>query len=367
MHNQDFHPDWFSKPGDSILSLMHRRAVPAVTLADSLDGNMATLRGLVAGLQPIDSRIAQAISRVLGGTADFWIRRQENYDKALDRAVEAIAETEGTGLIEKVLSPGPAPRGRVSTAAKAKEIRVRLAFYNVNGMQAWQARYGKDIDTTRFRTSGSFASDEGAVSLWLRSGELEADLISAKPWNPKQLEQDLPKLRRLSLIRHPDRMLPKLREALADVGVALVVQKAPRGCRASGASRFLSRAKAMLLMSLRHRSDDHFWFTLFHELGHLLLHGDRTFIDEEGMPEDELEKQANEFARRCIVPVSSERRFELLPASREAILRFSVSVGVAPGVIVGQMQHKGVVGYEKLNFLKRQYKWDEVNAALSNP
>ena len=85
------------------------------------------------------------------------------------------------------------------------------------------------------------------------------------------------------------------------------------------------------------------------------------------MPEDELEKQANEFERRCIVPVSSERRFELLPASREAILRFSVSVGVAPGVIVGQMQHKGVVGYEKLNFLKRQYKWDEVNAALSNP
>lgn len=367
MHNQDFNPDWFSKPGDSILSLMHRRAVPAGVLADRLQGNMDTLRGLIAGLHPVDIQIANVISKFLGGTPDFWIRRQENYDKALDRAVSAIGDRERSGLIENVPSPGPSPRGRMSDVTTAREVRVRLAFYNVNGMQAWRARYGQSIDATRFRTSDSFESNDGAVSLWLRAGEVEAELASTQPWNPRQLREELSNIRRLSLIRQPDRLLPKLRKALAAVGVALVIRKAPRGCRASGASRFLNRGKAMLLLSLRHKSDDHFWFTLFHELGHLLLHGDQTFIDEDGMTEDKLEAEANEFARRCIIPASLEQDFEDLLASRDAVLRFSVSLGVAPGVVVGQMQHKGILGYKRLNFLKRHFEWEDVNRALSIP
>jgi len=366
MHNQDFKPDWFSKPGDSILSLMHRRAVPATVLADRLGGEREILRGLVSGLRPIDERIAKIISETLGGTPRFWLQRQENYDQALDRAVSAIGPDERDGLLKKVPSPSPATRGRPSGSNVAREIRVRLAFYNVNGIQAWKTRYGQCIDATRFRTSDSFESEDGAVSLWLRAGELEAEIISTAPWDPAKLREGISSIRRLSLIRQPTRVLPKLRKALATVGVALVVHKAPRGCRASGASRFLSRDKAMLLLSMRHKSDDHFWFTLFHELGHLLLHGDQTFIDEEGMPEDKFEAEANEFARRCIVPGDMERAFGQLPANRDSVIRFSVSLGVAPGLVVGQLQHRGIIGYERLNFLKRYYKWNDVEEALAS-
>lgn len=366
MHSQDFKPDWFSKPGDSILSLMRRRAVSATELADRLDGEMEVLRGLVSGLHPIDEHIAKVISETLGGSPRFWLQRQEDYDKALDRAVNAIGADERAGLLKKVVSPCPAPRGRRSTSKAVEEVRIRLAFYNVNGIQAWNARYGQCIDATRFRTSDSFASNEGALSLWLRAGELEAEVVSTKPWNPEKLSEHLSSIRRLSLIRQPVRVLPKLRQALANVGIALVILKAPPGCRASGASRFLGRDKAMLLLSMRHKSDDHFWFTLFHELGHLLLHGDQTFIDEEGMPEDRFEVEANEFARNCIVPEAMEGKFKQVPANREAVLRFSVSLGVAAGLVVGQMQHRGMIGYEKLNFLKRYYKWEDIDKGLSN-
>src|SRR5580704_4273456 len=99
MSNQESAPDWFSTPGDSILSLMRRRNIPAVALADRLDGSMGTLRAVLGGSHPIDSHIARAISAVLGGTPEFWLRRQSNYDKALDRAVEAISEKEAAGLL----------------------------------------------------------------------------------------------------------------------------------------------------------------------------------------------------------------------------------------------------------------------------
>ena len=68
------------------------------------------------------------------------------------------------------------------------------------------------------------------------------------------------------------RFLPKLQALCAEAGVALVFVRAPRGCRVSGASRLVTPEKAMILVSFRFRSDDQFWFTVFHEIGHLILH-----------------------------------------------------------------------------------------------
>ena len=364
MSNLSSPPDWFSSPGESILSSMRRRNIPALALADHLEGKMSTLRAVLSGACPIDVPMARAISAVLGGTPEFWLRRQANYEKALDRVVETISDKEAAGLLTYVAVPGRKLSGKLSEKHKEKEVRQRLAYYNVNGLRAWEARYGESIAATKFRTTGAFYSDEGAVSLWLREGEIEAQLVSTNPWDPDQLRRSLTDISKLSMIRQPSRMLPKLRHLLANVGVALVIVKAPRGCRASGASRFLDRGKAMVLLSLRHKSDDHFWFTLFHELGHLLLHNDRTFIDEEGMLLDAMEKEANEFASRCVVPLAREPELEKLSATRDAILRFSVSLGVGPGVVLGQMQHRGMVRYDRLNFLKRHFRWDEVQAVF---
>jgi Zn-dependent peptidase ImmA (M78 family)/plasmid maintenance system antidote protein VapI len=333
-------------------------------LAGQLDYEIETIRRLISGTCPIDEGIASAISRSLGGSPDFWLRRQSNYEQALDRAAAAIEEEDQSRLLERAPAPGPKPRGKMSPRQRAKEIRKRLAFYNVNGFRAWELRYAKCVAVTKFRTSGSFHSDPGAVSLWLRQGEIEANLIATESWNPHLVRQKLQQIRMLSLIRTPERFLKKLRELLAQVGIALVIVKPPARCTASGASRFLSSDKAMILMSLRHKSDDHFWFTLIHELGHLLLHGDQTFIDEDGMSGDNLEFEANEFAQSCIIPTDRRDQFESLSLTREAIIRFSISTGIAPGVIVGQLQKSGRIAYDRFNYLKRFYKWENIEQAM---
>ena len=121
----------------------------------------------------------------------------------------------------------------------------------------------------------------------------------------------------------------------------------------------------MILLSFRFRADDQFWFTLFHELGHLLLHGAAAFVDDEETYEDDREREANEFASNCIIPRTRQAEFARLKPSRDAILRFSVSAGIAPGLTVGQMQYRKVIGHERLNSLKRHWTWTDIESTLS--
>jgi HTH-type transcriptional regulator / antitoxin HigA len=362
---QTFGRDWFSKPGDSVLSLMERRNLSARELAAALTGGMDTVRGLLDGSLQIDRKLARDLAGAVGGTTDFWLRRQANFGEALGQVVSVVCTAESEQWLERVPVPGPKAKGRLSDARRQAEIRQRLVFFNVNNLAAWMRHYGCIRSETQFRTSPTLLSDEGAVSMWLRQGELEAALVSTKRWDPDGLREKLGEIRGLSRIGHPMRFLPKLKELLAWVGVALVVVRAPTGCRASGATRMVSSDKAMILMSFRFRADDHFWFTLFHEIGHLLLHSGETFVDDEETLLDDREWEANEFARRCIIPADRQAEFERLRPNRHAVLRFSVSVGIAPGLTVGQMQHRKMIDHDRLNTLKRRWVWDEIEPALA--
>jgi Zn-dependent peptidase ImmA (M78 family) len=239
-------------------------------------------------------------------------------------------------------------------------VTRRLAFFNVGTMKAWKARYGRICSDTFFRTSQTFTSDAGAVLMWLRSGELAADMVSTNTWNAGNLRDRLTAIRKLSKVKRPALFLPKLKELCAEAGVAVVAKRAPKGCRASGASRMVAPDKAMILVSFRGLSDDKFWFTVFHEIGHLLLHNAKTFVDVDMEELNESEREANAFASFCIVPEGRVDEFERLGANRDAVVRFGVTVGVSAGLVVGQMQHRRMIPADQMNYLKRHWSWDDL-------
>jgi HTH-type transcriptional regulator / antitoxin HigA len=363
---QEFVPNWFSNPADSLLALIGRRGVPIEVLASAVDGGIDTIRGLVMGTHAIDNSLANSLSAAVGGSPTFWLRRQANYERALDLTLHRALD-ELDDWLERVPVPGGGPRGRLSEAQKKAELRKRLAFYGVNSLRAWHMRYGRERDKTQFRTSRTFSSSDGSVSLWLRQGELEAALTTTKHWNPRRLNALLGQILKLSRIRKPDRFLPKLKFLGAEAGVAIIVIKAPNGCRVSGASRLVAPNKAMVLLSFRHLSDDHFWFTLLHEFGHLVLHDAETFVDTDDTYVDAREREANEFAESAIIPPSRWEEFVNLHYDMTSVIRFSVSLGIAPGLVVGQLQHRGAIPRDQLNFLKRRWTWAEIESALSYP
>jgi HTH-type transcriptional regulator/antitoxin HigA len=266
--------------------------------------------------------------------------------------------------LDRVPLPGPRRRGPPNDANTREELRRRLLFFNVPTIDSWHERYGRLLAETRFRTSPSYEAIDSSVLLWLRRGEVEADLVTTRAWSPGNLQDKLGAIRKLSRIGQPSRFLPKLRALLSEAGVAVEIVKTPQGCHASGASRLVAGDKAMILLSFRHRADDQFWFTVFHEIGHLVLHGSKTFVDADGTPETDAEREANDFASRCIVPENRFGEFIALPANKDAVVRFSVSLGISAGLTVGQMQHRGTVPYNRLNALKRYWKWSDIDTAL---
>jgi Zn-dependent peptidase ImmA (M78 family) len=205
----------------------------------------------------------------------------------------------------------------------------------------------------------------GALSAWLPQGEIQAGAISCADWNADRFREQLNDIRVLTKAKNPNYFIPKLRTMCAEVGVAVVFVRAPSGCRASGATRFLSSSKAMIILSFRHLSDDHFWFTFFHEAGHLLLHGDRsTFIDGAMTDHTEKESEANTFSAGVLVPHARLDALMNLRPRMPDVIRFGLSIGVSPGIVVGQMQHLELIGPGQLNHLKRRYNWEQIQQAL---
>lgn len=367
MSERAFDPDWFSRPGETVDALLARRGLSAAELAGRLGCGREWVRGLLAGMTPIDDGLAHGLAEAVGGTPAFWLKRQAAYERALSRAADAVpAEQAGDWLrqipLRDMVSEGWLPRAE----GRGTALATCLAYFGVNGPDEWRRRYAEVSYDAAFRTSPSFSSGLGPLSAWLRQAEIEAGMMACSPWSRAALEVALGPLRALTLLREPAKFLPRLRAICAEAGVAVVVLRAPKGCRASGAARFLSSRRAMVVLSFRHLAEDHFWFTLFHELGHLLLHGAAaTFVDADTAATDDREREANDFAAATLVPVAQQEELFRLGARKLPVLRFAASIRTSPGIVVGQMQHRGLLGPAHLNFLKRRYTWEDIRGALA--
>ncbi len=361
-----FAPDWFSRPGDTVSALMFRRGLSASDLAERLGCDRLKVRDILAGMVPIDERLADGLAEAIGGTPSFWRKRQATYDRCLSKAADAVpAETANNWLRQIPLNRMASSGWIERRPGRPQVLQSCLAYFGVTDPEEWHRRYAAVSADIAFRASPSFESSLGPLSAWLRQAEIEASVMSCAKWDRGALEARLGRLRKLTLLREPSKFLPRLRSISAEAGMAVVILRAPYGCRASGAARFVSPDRAMVVLSFRHLSEDHFWFTFFHEVGHLLLHGrSATFVDLDIAATDEREREANAFAATTLVPAAHQGAMVTLGGGSQRVLRFAASVGISPGIVGGQMQHQGLLGPANLNFLKRRYTWEDIEAAL---
>lgn len=356
MNVDEFRPDWISAPGDTIADILAERSLSTDKFAQLLGETVEQVRDLLDGRATITIRIARQLERVLGGSVEFWISRDFQYRQDSARLHAADQEwLAGIPVGDMIrfgwLKPVPRP---------SEEVSACLRFFDVRSIYEWHRRYANVEAMVAFRTSKSFDSHPGAVAAWLRKGEIESSAVKCECWSPEKFKQALLKIRALTREKDPDGFLPQLRSLCADSGVAVAIVRAPFGCRASGATRFISREKALLLLSFRYLSDDHFWFTFFHEAGHLLLHGEsRLFLEGLDTASTKEEEEANDFAARTLVPPEFQYGLLSLPLDSRQVIRFARRLGVSPGIVVGQLQYHKRIKYNQLNGLKRRFEWRE--------
>lgn len=357
-----FEPDWAVPPGATIAALLAARSLSRESFAGAIGESVETVQRLLLGLEAVDHSLAERLSRCLGSSRAFWVAREAQFRADSERlrhqqeAEDRVAWAKQFPVREMV-SLGWMPDFRSAMAA-ADEC---LKLFGVPDVATWKARYGGAAAAAAFRMSGSVRREPGAVSAWLRWAEIVAERTPCDSWDPDGFRERLRAARRLSWKKDPTVFLPALRRLCAEVGVAVVVARTPRGCPASGATRFLSTSKAMMVLSFRYRTDDQFWFTFFHEAGHLLLHGhDALFLEDGGETTSDEEREANEFAQALILSPAYMAELDRLPLDKDSIMHFARRAGVAPGLVVGQLQHRKRITPDRLNGLKRRYDWDQI-------
>jgi HTH-type transcriptional regulator/antitoxin HigA len=199
-----------------------------------------------------------------------------------------------------------------------------------------------------------------ALAAWLRLGELEGRERICDAFDRKRLEASLPALRALTT-QAPRVFEPALSSLLARAGVALVVCPHLPGTGVHGATFWPSRAKAVLMITIRGAWADVFWFSVFHELGHLLLHGRREVILEDDCTDPSLQQRENEadrFAADRLLPPEHYLRFVTVGRFSQAeIEAFASEVGIDPGIVVGRLRHDGHIRHDRGNSLRTRLTW----------
>jgi HTH-type transcriptional regulator / antitoxin HigA len=356
MPSTDFNPDWVSPPGDTVRDALTYRGLSYENLSHVLGLTGESIRALLDGELVVDDAIAQCLSGVLGGSPDFWLAREANYRVRLCERPSRVAPDFESFIKQLPLRDMKAFGWLAGLESLPVATAVRHFFEDIPGN--WAISGAQIAEAVRFRTSTAHESNPAAVAAWLRQGVLQARSLDCAHWDPASLAESLPEIRALTRIKSPQIFFPKLIDLCRACGVAVVFVRTPNGCRASGATHFDSNI-AIIQLSFRYRSDDHFWFTLFHEIGHLLLHPETPlFMEGQDYEGAEEESEANRFAADVLIPPELVGALGNVKHDFKAIMRFAHTIGVSPGVVVGQMQKRKLVRHNQFNFLKVRYDWE---------
>lgn len=353
----DFNPNWASLPGNTIADIMSERKISVEKFAHDMQTSSDVVFGLLQGEIKISQSIAHKLEHILGSTAEFWLQRELRYRAAIER----IRENDEATWLKELPIKDMIKYGWIEDVKD--KVAACLEFFNVPDIKSWRIKYEDVLNHYAFRTSQAYQSEDAAVVAWLRQGEILSEKVKCKEWNEELFEHTLHRARALTKKKHPKDFLPELINSCAECGVSVAIVRTPIGCRASGATKFINDKKAMLLLSFRYLSDDQFWFTFFHEAGHILLHKNTSVILEEeiNQRQTDMEAEANAFAKEMLIPQQLYAEFSRLRGNKRNIIGFAMKAGVSPGIVVGQLQYQGYVEYKNLNYYKRRYDWDDIS------
>jgi HTH-type transcriptional regulator/antitoxin HigA len=345
-----YRPERITPPGASLRATLNKLGMTQAELAERTGLSLKHVNQVVQGVAPVTHGTALLLEKATGVPARVWNALEASYRDRLARnedkqRLEAAASWLRELPLKELTKRGYLPKD-VDRGTLLEQV---CRFFGVANREAWEAVWRQPLAS--FRKSPSMESEAGAIAAWLRIGEIEASSINCDEFDPRRMRGSLAEIRALT-IAEPEHFEPRLRKLCAQAGVAVVFVPEIRGTRCWGAARWLSPAKALIQLSLRYKSDDHLWFSFFHEAAHLLLHGKKeTFITTDRFRAD-AEREADSFAAGFLIPRQYDDRLRTLSVGE--IREFADELGIAPGVVVGRLQNEGILNWNEGNSLKKR-------------
>jgi HTH-type transcriptional regulator/antitoxin HigA len=305
---------------------------------------------IIHGIAPITHETALAFERVTSTPARLWNALEAAYRDWLVRTRQNLPSPQDLAWLRTLPVAELQRRGLIVASESRGEIMQSiLAFFGVADRTAWERIWVKPAAS--FRRSKVFRSNPGATASWLRIGELDGRPKPSKPFDAKAFRDVLNYVRRLT--RRAD-FSDDVVSKCAEAGVIVVFVTEIPGCRANGAARWLTPTKALIQLSDRHKREDSFWFSLFHEGGHVLLHSKRDmFVSDGESGVDTFEDEADRFSADFLIPPSYAQHLQAL-ATDGQVQTFADELGIAPGIVVGRLHKEGYWDWKRGNHLIRK-------------
>lgn len=345
-------------PGEYLEEVLEDTEISQAELARRMGRPSQAINEIVKGEKSITPETALQLEQVLGVSAQFWSKLEAEYRLVIAKAhqLEEVKNEEGAlcdfpylelsklDLVEK-------------TKDKQKKVISLRKFFGVSSLDNIKAV--KEFSPA-FRQQEKDTVSHESLASWLRAGHMIAENTDVEPFCKDKLESSLTQLRELTNIIEPNKLIEEIKKLLAECGVVLALVPSFKKSYTTGATFRLGKNKAVIMMSLRGAWSDIFWFSLFHEIGHILLHDKRVTFLENGKLDQQYkkqEKEADTFAQKTLIPAENYGVFlKNSDFSSDAIESFADSIGIFPGIITGRLQHDKKLPHT--NHCHRvRYKW----------
>lgn len=349
MSNSFTSPAYATPPGDTLLETINALGMSQVELESRTGINKKTINRIIKGKEPITQKTALAFEKVLKVPAHFWLNLDNRYRQHLARQAEAAtmsAHAEWGKLFpySQMVKVGFVP----AASAIGEKIARLLEYYGVSNPQSWRETYGGMKTELSYRKTAKSTDKLGALSAWLRQGEIEVDAVSCAEFDEAAFIKALERIRTFTT-EEPKVFLPKMKQLCADAGVVYLLVTELPGLGISGVMRWY-RGKPLIQQSLLFKSNDHFWFTFFHEAKHVLQKRKKDIFLEGANAEHEdhkREEEANRFAGNVLIPDAEWERFVVAETERglAAIRTFANRIKIHPGIVAGRMMREKLLDY----------------------
>ena len=336
-------------PGATIKEQLNDREMSQKEFAARMDMSEKHISKLINGEVQLTPEVAVRLEVVLGVPAKFWNNLEAIYREKLIKVKAENAMEADEALAKQLPYNEMAKFGWVPEARESKEKVINLRRY----FEVVELSLLENTQITRIACRRLAVTEKGdfALMAWAQKAKLEARNIQTAPINIKGLINAIPKIREMTVMKPKD-FCPKIKSVLADCGIALIFLPHLKGSFLQGAS-FMDGGKIVVGLTARGKDADKFWFSLFHELAHIILghigQVNGTTVDDE--------LGADAWARDTLIPMEVFDDFRNKSNySATSICKFAKQQGIAPGIVVGRLQNEGCIKHSMLNDLKERYE-----------
>lgn len=335
-------------PGVTIKEQLDDIGMTQKEFAVRMDMSEKHISKLINGEVHLTPLVAYRLESVLGIPASFWNNLEARYQEKLIMAEEENAMDADIKLAMQMPYAEMVKLGWIEPTRIPKERVINLRrFFEVSHLEVIDRLL---IPGIAYRRLSATDKSSYILAVWAQKAKLAARAVHVSPLNIQKLQSFLPTIRELTL-EDPEIFAPELSKLLAECGIAIIFLPHMKGSFLHGAS-FYDGSKVVMGLTVRNHDADRFWFSLFHEIGHIL----KGHIGQPNGPTDEDEEAANKFAEDTLIPPQQFQSFTNRHQFDEAsICRFAEMINIDPGIVVGRLQNDRFILHSQMNALKKQY------------